>query len=237
MENNILSILDENKDFLIPILMFLTVVIVGILSFYYSRKNRMLREFKKSRKKSINSIKRNEYAKIIGKAKHVKSPLIAPLSGRECVYYHVIVEVKNDKNWRKIIDDVKAQDFFIATNTEMAIVKTSDLDKASNYVHLVKDFNKKSGFRNDAPEKLEAYLKTYSKKSTGLFGINKQMRYKEGVIELDEAIAVKGICEWKNLSEPIAGYSYSKILTLTGTKKQKLLVTDEPKALLRVDDL
>ncbi|WP_158846906.1 hypothetical protein [Algibacter sp. L1A34] len=234
---NILSFLQENKQVLIPVCMFLTVIIIGLLFFYFSRKNRMLREFKKSRKKSVNSIKRKEYAKIIGKAKHIEVPLIAPLSGRKCVYYHVTVEVKADKNWRKIIDDVKSQDFFIATNTEKAIVKASNLDKSFKYIHLVKDFNKNSGFRNDAPEKLEAYLKEYSKKSTGLFGINKQMRYREGIIELDEDIAVKGVAEWKKLNEPLEGYSYSKILILTGTKKQKLLVTDEPKALLRVNVL
>jgi len=41
----------------------------------------MLREFKKSRKKPINRIQENEYAKIIGKAKHFNEPLEAPLSG------------------------------------------------------------------------------------------------------------------------------------------------------------
>jgi len=235
--NSVLSFLHENMRVIIPVLMFLTMLMVGILSIYFSKKNRMLRAFKETRRKNINSIKRNEYAKVIGKAKHIEAPLIAPLSGRKCVYYHVVVEVRGDKTWRKIIDDVKCQDFFISVNTEMAIVQTSDLDKTSNYVHLVKDFNKESGFRNDASEKLETYLKTYSKKSTGLFGVNKQMRYREGVIELNEDIAVKGICEWQNFSEPIDGYSYSKILTLTGTKKQKLLITDEPKALLRVKNL
>ena len=62
------------------------------------------------------------------------------------------------------------------------------------------------------------------------------MRYSEGVIELNEPITVKGVAQWKILNEPIEGYSYSKILTLTGTKKEKLLVTDEPKALLRVEN-
>ncbi|WP_405294974.1 hypothetical protein [Algibacter sp. Ld11] len=235
--DNVLSLFQENKHFLIPVFMFSTIILIGLLSYFFSKKNRMLREFKKTRKKSINSIKRNEYAKIIGKAKHVGEPLVAPLSGRKCVYYHVVVEVKGDKSWRKIINDVKSQDFFVATSSEMVMLKTSNLRADSKYIHLVKDFSKNSGFRNDAPEQLEAYLRKHSKKSTGLFGINKQMRYKEGVIELDENIAVKGIAEWKSLNEPIEGYSYSKILTLTGTKKQKLLVTDEPKALLRVNVL
>jgi hypothetical protein len=235
--DNVLSLFHENKHFLIPVFMFSTIILIGLLSYYFSKKNRMLREFKKTRKKSINSIKRNEYAKIIGKAKHVGEPLVAPLSGRKCVYYHVVVEVKGDKSWRKIIDDVKSQDFFISAASEMAIVKTSNLRADSKYIHLVKDFSKNSGFRKDAPENLEAYLKKHGKKSTGLFGVNKQMRYREGVIEIDENIAVKGMAEWESLNEPINGYSYSKILTLTGTKKQKLLVTDEPKALLRVNVL
>ena len=233
---DILSLLQENSKILIPITMFLTVAVIGFISYYYSNKSVLLRAFKTSRKKSINSIQQNEYAKVIGKAKYVNQPLIAPLSGRQCVYYHIIVEVKGDKHWRKIIDDVKTQDFFIETNSEMAIVKSSDLNKSSMRFHLVKDHKEKSGFRNDAPEKLEQYLISHNKKSKGILGINKSMRYSEGVIELDETIAVKGIANWKALKEPIEGYSYSKILTLIGNKKEKLLITDEPKALLRVND-
>ena len=217
--------------------MFSSMAIVGVIAYYFSNKKIMLREFKKTRKKPINRIQEKEYAKIIGKAKHVNEPLIAPLSGRKCVYYHVIVEVKGDKSWRKIINEEKYQDFFIESSSEMAIVKMSALQKSMRRFHLVKDYKEKSGFRNDAPEKLEAYLKYHNKKSKGFFGVNKTVRYTEGIIELNEPIAVKGISNWKILNEPIEGYSYSKILTLTGTKKEKLLVTDEPKALLRVNVL
>ena len=54
----------------------------------------------------------------------------APLGGRRCVYYQVIVEVKGDKSWRRIINDEKHQDFFIESNSEMAIVKMSLLQKS-----------------------------------------------------------------------------------------------------------
>jgi hypothetical protein len=227
--------LKENSKFAIPVFMFSTVAIIGAIAYYYSNKKIMLREFNKSRKKPINRIQENEYAKIIGKAKHVNKPLVAPLSGRPCVYYHVIVEVKGDKSWHKIINEEKHQDFFIESNSEMAIVKMSSSQKSLRRFHLVKDYKEKSGFRNDAPEKLETYLKHHNRKSTGLLGINKTIRYTEGVIELNEPIAVKGIAKWNMLNEPIDGYSYSKILTLTGTKKEKLLITDEPKALLKVN--
>ena len=185
----------------------------------------------KKAEKPINRIQENEYAKIIGRAKHVNQPLEAPLSGRKCVYYQVIVEVKGYKSWRRIINNEKHQDFFIESNSEMAIVKISSLQKSMKRFFLVKDYKEKSGFRNDATEKLQHYSK-----STAFLGINKTMRYSEGVIELNEPITVKGVAQWKILNEPIEGYSYSKILTLTGTKKEKLLVTDEPKALLRVEN-
>jgi len=129
--------------------------------------------------------------------------------------------VKGDKSWRRIINNEKHKDFFIESNSEMAIVKMSSIQKSMKCFYLVKDYKEKSGFRNDATEKLEAYLKLHNKKSTAFLGINKTVRYAEGIIELNE---------------PIEGYSYSKILTLTGTKKEKLLVTNEPKALLRVAD-
>lgn len=232
----LLSFIKENKNILIPVGMFLVMGLIGFLAFYYSTKNFILREFKKSRKKSINSIREKEYAKVIGKAIAINEPLIAPLSGRLCVYYHVIVEVKGNKSWRKIINNEKCQDFYIENHSEIAKVKITALHKSMKRYYLVKDYKENSGFRNDAPKQLETYLELHNKKSTGLFGINKTIRYTEGVIEVDELIGVKGIAKMETIKEPIEGYSYSKLLSLTGTKKEKLLVTDEPKALLRVEN-
>jgi len=45
--NNILSFLEENNQFIIPLLMFLAVITAGIVAFYFSSKNRILRELKK----------------------------------------------------------------------------------------------------------------------------------------------------------------------------------------------
>jgi len=218
---DILLFFKENSKLAIPVLMLLALALIGVVAHFYSNKKIMLREFKKSRKKPINRIQENEYAKIVGKAKYVNEPLEAPLSGRKCVYYHVIVEAKGDKIWRRIINDEKHQDFFIESNSEMAIVKMSSLQKSMKRFYLVKDYKEKSGFGNDAPEKLERYLKYHNKKSKGLLGINKTIRYSEGIIELYEPIAVKGIAQWKILKEPIEGYSYSKTLMLTQVQKKK----------------
>lgn len=228
-------VLIKEDNFLIPIVIFSAVGVIMFLSFYFSDKNRILRELKKSRRKNISNVRDREYAKLVGKAKYVHEPLIAPLSGRKCVYYHVLVERKGDKSWHTMIDETKKQDFFIESNSELAIVKADSETDSFKRVYLVKDHEKNSGFMNDPTIKLENYLAQHNKDSTGLLGFNKTIRYKEGIIALDEKIAVKGIGKWKALNEPIEGFSYSRVLTLQGSEKEKLLITDEPKALERVE--
>lgn len=223
------------SEFIIPGLFLLGVGLLIFIGIYFSDKYRILRELKKVRRKQIHSVRENEYVKIVGKAKHAGEPLTAPLSHRECVYYDVKVEEKRGKHWRTIVDDVCFNDFFISTGTEQAIVSVKAQLKDSKRIHLVTDHSLNSGtFRNTSPE-VENYLALKGNKSTGFLGMNKTLRYKESIIELDEEIAVMGIGKWKTVDIPSDGYSDSRILTLTGSKEQKLLVTDEPKAMKRID--
>jgi hypothetical protein len=209
----------------------IVVGIVFILVFYYfGAKAAILRELKKSKSIPITRIKEGEYAKVIGIAKLVKDPIIAPISGRNCVFYQIIVEKKGGKNsWHTVIDETQTQDFFIENRGEMAIVKT-DQPKDFRKIFLEKDHKASSGFWNDANHRLEKYLKRHDRTSQGFLGINKTLRYHEGIIETGETIAVKGIGNWTTLKEPIAGFNYSKVLTLTGSKDKKLLITDLKKA-------
>lgn len=219
----------QKLDFLIPVMFVIIVIVVLVLSYYYSTKKKIIRALLKSPLKPINRIKDNEYAKIIGKAKYVHTPLISPLSGKQCVYYQVIIEKKVKNGWRKYAEDKKIQDFFIESGNELALINATQADKFSK-VYLEKDHILNSGFLNDPSAQLTNYLKGLNKTSTNLLGFNKTLRYKEGVIELDEVIAIKGIAKWKNLKEPIEGYSYSKILQIYSSKEQKFIITDSPEA-------
>jgi hypothetical protein len=221
---------------IIPILIGTAFILFIVFGYYYNDKQQILRELKKSRRKTISQVREREYAKVVGKAKHVSEPLIAPISGRPCVYYEVLVEKYRDDSWDSVIEDSKSQDFFIENNSELAIVKAALEEDAEDFrrVHLVKDHERGSGFMNNASHKLEAYLAQHNKSSTGFLGFNKTLRYKEGIIALNETVAVKGIAKWKALNEPVDGYSYSRILTFEGSAEQKLLITDEPKAMKKV---
>lgn len=185
-----------------------------------------MRALKKAKFTSFQSVKENEYVKVKGQAKFVKQPLIAPLSGRECVFYQILVEKKSGKNgWSTLINETRTEDFFIESRGEMAIVKSA-IANSNRIIFLEKDKKMKSGFYNDANHRLEAYLKTKGEKSTNLLGFNRSMRYQEGIIEPSEEVTVMGVANWKILKEVIPGFNYSKILTLEGSQKQKLLVTD-----------
>lgn len=222
------------EDVIIPVLFITAIVMMIAFGYFFSNKKRILRELKKSKRKQINQVRENEYAKVIGKAKHVDGPLIAPISGRKCVYYKVHVERKGDKSWHTVVKETKSQDFFLESNAELAIVKANFETEKNKRVYLEEDHKRNSSFMNDASHKLNAYLAQHNKSSTGFFGFNKTLRYKEGIIALNETVAVKGIAKWKALSEPVEGYSYSRILTFEGSAEQKLLITDEPKAMERV---
>jgi len=224
----------EVTELIIPALFVIGVATLIFVGIYFSSKHRILRELKKRSRKAIHSVRENEYVKIVGKAKHAGEPLIAPLSKRKCVYYDVKVKEQKGKHWHTIIDDVAYEDFFIQTGTESAIISLKVQTSATQRVYLVEDHKKNSGTFNDAAKELEDYLRQHGHSSEGFFGFNKGLQYRESIIELDEEIAVMGIGKWKTINTPMDSYSDGRILTLTGSKEQKLLVTDEPKAMKRV---
>lgn len=206
------------------------IAIVGVISYYFSKKQRLLRELKKSAAIPVSRARQGDYVKIIGKAIGGNQSLKAPLSGRPCLYYYVLVEKKGDKSWHTYIEEEDGQDFFLETGYERAIVKPKGIHFGYKRTLFVFDHKDKSGAFNDAKPHLEQFLKRHGKESVNFIGFNKTLRYSEGIIEEGETIAVKGIAQWKTLSEPIEGYSYSKILTFTGDEKNKLIITDLPEA-------
>jgi len=218
------------SDNLIPILIIGLFLGAMVLSYLFSKEKRMLRELKKSQPVSIHRAKQNTYIKLVGKAIGGNNLLKAPISGRPCVYYNVLVEKKDDKSWHKYAAEEQAQDFFLEVGSESAIIKPGLTHFEFKTTWFTFDHKDESGWFNDAKPHLEQFLKKQGKESVSLLGFNKTLRYREGIIEPNETIAVKGIAEWKTLNEPIEGFNYSKILTLKGTANQKLIITDHPEA-------
>ena len=230
-------ILEITPIIIIPII----ILVIGIIAFtvyYFSVKQIIIRTLKKTTSKAAGGLKTNQFTKVSGKALHVTEPLVAPLSGRKCIFYSIKIEkrVSNGKSthWKTIIKEDKIQDFFVDSNGDFVIVRPTQTPK--NYIsHLVKDVKtSSSAFKNPTPA-FESLLKRYQIEPVNFLGFNKSLRYKEGVIEIGERITVAGTAKWKTISEPIPDYPYSKIAELTCVGKQKLIITDLPEVSKRRD--
>jgi hypothetical protein len=141
-------------------------------------------------------------------------------------------KVHNGKrsHWKTIVSEEKFQDFFVDTNSDFVIIKPNN--NPINYrCHLVRDKRQSSGTFNDPTPQFVALLKRYNIEPETYFGFNKTLRYEEGIIEIGERITVAGIAKWQSLSDPLPEYPYSKIATLEGDHKQKLIITDLPEVL------
>lgn len=220
----------------------LFIIILGLLSIgtivllvhHFSPKAIILRKLKKLPHQRVGSLRTNSYSKIEGNALNIEIPLIAPLSKRKCVFYKIRIEKKvnrgKNSRWETILDQQQIQDFFIDQNGERVIIFPTK--KPKNYFdYLVTDKTTSSGTFNDpTPEFLEL-LNSYNIKSEGFFGFNKQLRYEEAIIEVGERVTVAGHIKWVELEQPITNYNYSSIASITAKGKDKILITDSPKAL------
>ena len=89
-----------------------------------------------------------------------------------------------------------------------------------------------SGTFKDPSEKLDHYLQSFGQESIGFLGLNKSIRYEEGILENDEEVAVCGDGSWRDLSElPNLEYlrkkGVSKIFVFKNTPSVSLTISDD----------
>ena len=210
------------------------VAIIIFLIYYFNPKTIILRRLKKLRFSKIGSLQNHHYSKVEGNALNVNQPLIAPLSKRECVFYQILIEKKvnsgKNSHWKTIVDEEKIQDFFVEQTGERLLIFPKPNPK-NYYAYLVSDKKANSGTFNDPTPEFQSLLDNYGIESTGLFGFNKQLRYRESIIEVGERITVAGYVKWVELEQPVSDYNYSRVATLVAKDKNKILITDATEAL------
>lgn len=205
------------------------LILVGIIVFvcnYYSKKAVVKRKLKKAVDKKISSFVSGDIAKIVGKVEIVGEPIIAPLSGRKCAYYYILVEERvstgKSSHWRTIIEEEVSGSFLVRDGRYCAHINTQ---KVKSYI--VQDRLYTSGFMEDATAVLERYLKVHGQESEGFLGFNKTLRYKEGVLEHGEIIAALGRGEWKNANSDQISEN-SRILEINSTEEAPVFLSDDP---------
>src|ERR1043166_4733241 len=163
-----------------------------VLAVFFNKKARIKRKLQKMPLRMFSEVMTGEEAKICGTIHYSGKTVIAPLSGRKCSYYHFQVEqkVRRGKNthWEIIVNEEAEGDVVIRDGRSYAHVKATG---SKSYV--VDDSKSNSGFMKDTSEHLEKLLTQRGIKSTNWLGMNKTIRYKEGVLEEGETVVVAGM--------------------------------------------
>jgi hypothetical protein len=208
-----------------------SIIIIALVAFYtgfFSNAAIIKRKLKKATGVKISMFMEGEVAKVVGQLKYINPPLIAPLSKRKCSYYHIIVEqrVSTGKSsyWDTIIEEEKAQDVVIKDGNSYAFIETTLIKS-----HLIPDQHYSSGTFNDTTPELETFLARHDLKSVNFLGMNKTLRYSEGVLEEGEVVAVLGKGNWKRKAEVKLDIPTEKILVISKKDDEEgVYLSDDP---------
>uniref|UniRef100_UPI0032162125 hypothetical protein n=1 Tax=uncultured Draconibacterium sp. TaxID=1573823 RepID=UPI0032162125 len=207
------------------IIAFIIMAII-VLSYFFSKKAIVRRKLKKAPFKSLAQFKSGDIAKIVGKVEFAEKPLIAPLSGRECAYYHVKVKERvqrgKSSHWKTIIEDDNTINYLIRDGEHLALIEDFHIKS-----YIVQDRNYSSGFLNDATPHLEGFLNSWNYESETFLGMNRTLEYKEGVLENQEEIAVLGQGVWKDAEEFNLPAGLGKILAISGVEQGYVYLSDD----------
>jgi hypothetical protein len=209
------------------IFIFTIVGIIAFVSYYFSKNVVIRRKIRKTAIKKISDFTGGEIAKITGKVELAGEPLTAPLSGRKCAYYYVLVEQRvstgKSSHWKTLIEEEVSGKFVIRDGYSCAYINSQSVKS-----YLVLDMKYSSGFLNDATAELEKYLGKHNKESENFIGTNKTIRYKEGILEEGEKIVVVGKGEWKSSYHFNLPDRYDRVLAFSSTDEDDVYLSDDP---------
>lgn len=217
--NWIINLIEENP---IPAIFILIAILVYIYNTFFSKKALAKQHFKKEKESKIFNFKNGEQGKIIGKAECATSPLIAPLSGKKCVFYEVIVSEPTEDNNSIVIKKSKSKEFYIVNHTGKVLVNPK------NAIYEIKnDININSGLLKKPNNKMLTFLKANDIEPKNFLGISKSLTFQEKSIEVGELIGIRG----KGLYDTSINNNTEPILTFKNLSHNRLFISDNPKTI------
>lgn len=221
-------------DFSLELWLAIAAVIGGVAlaASYFSKERRIKRAIGKVQHMPIRQITGGGLVRAQGVV-HCLDTLTAPLSGRVCAYFEVIVEEKvttgKSSRWRTVIREIEERDFLIDDGTGRARIEMVAVRAA-----VTKDLHWSSGTFTEPTPELERFLQRHGQRGQG-WVFNRTLRYREGAIEPGEMVAVVGHAELELDPEPStsgAGYRDAPMRpVIRGSATEGLLVSDDPATL------
>jgi hypothetical protein len=208
------------------------VVALGAGAWVYTRfislAGRAKRALRRAPLVDVAQAEDGQLAKLVGRLRYDagRPPLVAPLSRRACAYYRAVVEQILEDSRKTIIDTSDFLPFFWLEDES----GRARVELGSPTVILSMDAHFSSGFLADARPHVEEFLAAHDQSSTG-WVFNKSLRYREGVLEEGEQVAVCGLCRWEPDPDPTAssGYRHSALrLRVVEPLEGEMVISDVP---------
>ena len=214
------------------VIIFSVVIMIVFFSFYFSKGAIVKRKLRKAPVRRITDFRSGETGRVIGKIELIDHPLQAPLSHRACAAYYIQIDQRvstgKSSHWRNIIKEERSVAFVINDGTGLACVNKKHLKS-----YIVQDWRARSGLMNDATPELEHFLNVHGYKSENLLGMNKSIRYLEGVLEPDETVAALGNGQWRMASELDFPDQYDRILEIVAPEGHHVYLSDDESTVKR----
>lgn len=210
------------------------VTLIAFVSALTNAERRRRRRLKKAPRRDIRHLPDKQLARYTGRVLGHRQPLEAPLSGRACVCWRVVITERSGKSTRTLLDKQAGQDFTISDGTGKMLVRFEGAELA-----LVLDGKYASGLGHDAAPALERFLAAHGEKSTG-WVFNRDLTYREAALEPGEAVAVAGVAHAEPDPDPdpslvLGPRETAMHMVLDPAPKQPIIISDDPR-LAHADD-
>lgn len=212
----------------------LIMLAISLVFYYFFGRPVVSDQLQETKGINIKGFKNQSIGKIVGKAEEYQKALIAPFSGKKCVYYQISVEKhypdhKGVFYWKHFFEEHKAVDFILKDETDSALIKIDGFQ--GELIQDLEVMNIVDSEKNPAQyEKIKKYVKEQGleTKYEVLFfqNVDKRIRIKEGVVHLGETVAIKGFGERISLED-----SQEEKLVLSNTEDCTLLISDKASTL------
>lgn len=156
------------------------------VSHYLSDAQRVRRQIRRAKVVPIAEWPEGHLARLVGKVVAGET-LIAPLSGRVCVYYRVEVHQDDRLPWQPI-EESWVKPFVVDDGSGRAYLEANGADIVAKFDHL-----SRSGWFRDATEQENALVERHGQSTTGPRGFMRPLVYREAVIEPGERVSVVGV--------------------------------------------
>lgn len=213
----------------IIILVILIAFFGFLLRMFFTRRAEVERYLKRVPLRKISDFGNGDHGKIVGRALMAGNYFEAPLSGRRCMYYRIVVEEYRRRtksisgHWVTIIDVEEAAHVVMTDGKDYAIVEA---ENAKGY--LVPDKEYRTRWYDKSNPRLREFLSWHNHSDESLWGFTRTLRCREGVLSPNEKFVVSGTGEWRDAKEFEFDLPCTRILVIKPGEGATVHLSDDP---------